>query len=153
MDKHRGKKGYLFTVDILVEGYGNGIALERLINLLNSEQIKDYRITKGIELGKIIEASLLEGKPVPAQIPLPKEAPKAEEKVDDKRLTALIDTYKRDNTLVRLTAMKGKGVKLSIPCRILNFDETAETLTVYHVDEKKVYQFHLTEVDDFSVNG
>ncbi|GAA3402059.1 hypothetical protein ACFFNY_35345 [Paenibacillus hodogayensis] len=51
-------------------------------------------------------------------------------------------------TLVRITAVKEKGVKLSIPCRILNFDSSAQQLTIYHVDEKKVYSFNLNEIED-----
>lgn len=52
-------------------------------------------------------------------------------------------------TLVRLSIVKGKGVHLSIPGRILSYDKTAETITVYHVDEKKVYLLKLNEIDDF----
>lgn len=55
---------------------------------------------------------------------------------------------KESGTLVRIVVVKGKGVKLSIPCRILNFDPDGQQLTIYHVDEKKVYSFTLNEIED-----
>lgn len=70
----------------------------------------------------------------------------------NENIVNLIEYLKNNNTLVRLSVVKSKGVKLSIPCRVLNFDSSTLQLTVYHVDEKKVYQFHLSEVDDFKVN-
>jgi hypothetical protein len=53
------------------------------------------------------------------------------------------------NRLVRLNVNRGRGVKLSVPCRIINLDESMYSVTVYHVDEKKVYTFGLFEIDDF----
>lgn len=55
---------------------------------------------------------------------------------------------KESGALVRIVVVKGKGVKLSIPCRILNFDADGQQLTIYHVDEKKVYTFTLNEIED-----
>jgi hypothetical protein len=83
------------------------------------------------------------------------KAEKLPEMVRDLSVTfmELLHQYKQENTLVRLTILKGKGVKLSIPCRILNYEAAGDSLTVYHVDEKKVYQFRLTEVDDLSANN
>jgi len=60
-----------------------------------------------------------------------------------------MDQLKTNNTLVRLSVVKGKGVRFSIPGRILGYDSAAEMLTVYHVDEKKVYLLKLNEIDDF----
>jgi hypothetical protein len=140
MDQDK-KKGFLFNVDILIEGYSNGIALESLLHLLNSAKIKDFKVKQGVELGKIIEATLKENKG--------KEPPmKLEVKPVDKHIVNLIDRYKENNTLIRLSVLKGKGIKLSMPCRILNYDPVIHNVTVYHVDEKKVYQFHLSEIDD-----
>jgi len=51
--------------------------------------------------------------------------------------------------LVRLFLVKGKGVTFSLPCRILHFDQEKELLSVYHVDEKKVYNVSLNEIEDF----
>jgi hypothetical protein len=59
-----------------------------------------------------------------------------------------IETFKKNNTLIRLSIVKSKGVKLSIPCRVLNYEDATQNVTVYHVDEKKVYQYSLNEIDD-----
>jgi hypothetical protein len=59
-----------------------------------------------------------------------------------------IETFKNNNTLIRLSIVKGKGVKLSVPCRILNYEDATQNVTIYHVDEKKVYQYSLNEIDD-----
>jgi hypothetical protein len=48
-----------------------------------------------------------------------------------------------------LNINKGRGVKMSIPCRVINFDAGPQLLTVYHVDEKQVYTVGLNEIDDF----
>lgn len=66
-------------------------------------------------------------------------------------LVRQISAYIAGRTLVRLTVVKGRGVKLNIPCRILNYDESTDNMTVYHVDEKAVYTFKLTEIDDLTV--
>lgn len=60
-----------------------------------------------------------------------------------------IREYIAGNRLVRLTVNRGRGVKLSVPCRIIHLDESSYNVTVYHVDEKKVYTFGLFEIDDF----
>lgn len=60
------------------------------------------------------------------------------------RLTELTSS----GTLVRIAVVKSKGIRLSIPCRILKFDFDEQLLTVYHVDEKKVYSFSLNEIED-----
>ncbi|WNQ10071.1 hypothetical protein MJA45_20950 [Paenibacillus aurantius] len=155
-----GKKNYLFTVDILVEGYSNGIALESLLHLLNQDKIKDYQIRKGIELGKQIEFLLEKGKnsspplmadtqPSSSAMARPPAAPPSKNK---KQVTDEVEKIKSSNALIRLTVPSAKEGKLSIPCRILNFDYDTEMLTVYHVDEKKVYQFHLSEVEDLAAH-
>jgi hypothetical protein len=66
-------------------------------------------------------------------------------------LLGQIFEYIASRQLVRLTVLKGRGVKLSIPCRLLNYDQSAENLTVYHVDEKMVYTMKLAEIDDLTV--
>ena len=49
--------GYLFNVDILIKSRSNALALQSLIAFINKEeQIADFRIHSGIELGHIIEA-------------------------------------------------------------------------------------------------
>lgn len=63
------------------------------------------------------------------------------------RITAIIE----EKRLIRLKVNRGAGVMLSIPCRVLSYDERAQTITVYHVDEKQVYTFKWTEIEDFIV--
>jgi len=170
------KKGYVFNVSILVEGYNNGIALEALLHMLNTGKVLDYQINEGIELGKIIDASLAEPHNQQAvnimkspikenrapsaaeKTPKPAEARTAQSNSSKASVPEpnyavnLLKDYQQTNTLVRLSALKGKGVRISLPCRILSFDAESQLITVYHVDEKKVYQFHLNEIEDFHAN-
>jgi hypothetical protein len=67
-------------------------------------------------------------------------------------LAGLITDYQQKGTLVRLSIIKGKGIKLSLPCRVLNFDAASENLSVYHVDEKKVYLIKLNEIDEITAS-
>ncbi|MEX2103992.1 MAG: hypothetical protein WD907_01490, partial [Bacilli bacterium] len=155
--------GYLFSVEVLVKGRTNGHALEALTHLLNEEQVTDYRIIKGINLGQIIVANLDKPK---EKITQPKSGAildqksqitivKKENKVVEPKGTKLkqqpmieqIQQFKEDKSLIRLTINKGKGLKLSIPCRILNYDWTSGNITAYHVDEMKVYSIDLNEID------
>ncbi|MBN3522958.1 hypothetical protein [Paenibacillus apiarius] len=54
------------------------------------------------------------------------------------------------NCLVRLSVNKGKGVRVSLPCRFLNYDATNQLLNVYHVDQKQVYAYHLSEIEEMN---
>jgi hypothetical protein len=148
--------GHLFTVDILIEDATNGLALEKLLHLLNANTIKDYQIIKGIELGKLIELNTKKDKDsskdsykkAPASKPMvtaTAPAPTAaSESIKDQ-----LEAFKANNTLIRLTVIKAPGIKLNLPCRILNYDDSSQNVTVYHVDEKKVYLFKLNEIDDY----
>ena len=135
--------GYLFQVEVLVEGASNALAMSSLMQALNHPKVKDFRITGGIERGNAIErhesaaAKTTSGKKNGAALP----------DISEKKLK-FFERLKNEGKLVRLIVVKGKGVKLSIPCRILHFDSDLGTLTIYHVDEKKVYSFKLNEIDD-----
>ncbi len=162
--------GYLFSVEVLVKGRTNGHALERLTHLLNEEQITDYRIIKGINLGQIIAANLDKPKEKVTQAKSGAIAANTTTQklqvTDVKKLTKAIEPkaakseyqpiidqiekFKENKSLVRLSINKGKGVMLSIPCRILNFDWSSGNITAYHVDEKKVYSIDLNEIDDLT---
>ncbi|SFS99814.1 hypothetical protein [Paenibacillus sp. BC26] len=163
-DKLTAKQSsHLFNVDILVEGETNAVAMERLLHALNQSGFADFRIKSGIELGRLIEA--LEAgsagkqkdketkaprntaKQDPAASPVPQPAPPAE--LDLTFVTDRIKACIAENRLIRLMVNKGFGVKLNIPCRIINLDESSQMLTVYHVDEKQVYSFKLYEIDEF----
>lgn len=170
MKDNRTRSGYLFQVDVLVEGETNGIALEKLLRILNSEEITDYRIQDGIRLGTIIEASLAS---LSKEIPLVQEpdSPEAAQTSADRSVSNMdtspknkhrlvdgslsvddirerIERCIRDRSLVRLEVNKSRGGRHSIPCRILQFDPNLGTISIYHADEKKVYLFSMDEIDE-----
>lgn len=64
-------------------------------------------------------------------------------------MVKLIRQSQLNGSLVRLNVVKGRGVKLSIPCKILNFDEQTLNLSVYDVDNKIVHLINMYEIDDF----
>lgn len=71
-DPQKPRRKFLFKVDILIEEETNGLALETLLHLLNSDKVEDYQVKEGVELGKKIEYALKEAiskrhvKPFPA---------------------------------------------------------------------------------------
>lgn len=137
---------HLFTVEIMLEADTNGLALERLIHILNSNDITDYKVVKGIQLGKKVDVALKELKSqTEVKMPTIKDPGKKEES----SLQASLQDFVTSGSLVRLKVIKGKGVRLSMPVRILNFNHDNEQITVYHVDEKRVYLLNLNEIEDF----
>jgi hypothetical protein len=176
LEKEPQKRKFLFNVDIMIEEDTNGRALEKLLQLLNSSSVEDYQVKQGIELGKKIEVALKQAilkdkgtSSAPDAAKQPKEAPRTESpgkpqgkaqesgaqaaKDDPHRVIwEQLQQLKESNKLIRLTVVKGKGVKLSIPCRILSTDPSVGNVTVYHVDEKKVYLFKINEIDDFTAD-
>lgn len=178
-DHHKKEDlGYLFNVEILVRNDSNAKALQSLLQVLNAgESIIDYRINSGIELGEIIESLLTAKKqsiisksykrltatdqakkPAEAQTAKPKAAGKeAATPAESARFEEIaksgdfenwIKKYISGNQLVRLLVNRN-GERMSIPCRILNFLPETYTINVYHVDEKQVYTFNLSEIIDF----
>ncbi|MCZ8513504.1 hypothetical protein O9H85_13890 [Paenibacillus filicis] len=162
------KRKFLFNVDIMIEEDTNGRALEALLHLLNAGTVEDYQIKQGIELGKKIAREQEQASDIPiAKTDSRSSKTKAVSSAASGRPQADNGTanaggpyqsvwekflhYQQNNTLIRLSVVKGKGVKLSLPCRILNTDESTGNVTVYHVDEKKVYLFQINEIDDFEV--
>ena len=162
-DKPASKKnkdnGFLFTVEVLVEGKSNGHALEKLTHLLNQDGVADYRVLKGINLGALIQTMIDQQNAAPAEAAAEPESRKQNAATTNNApnteylpIIEQIEQFKEQRTLVRLSVLKGKGVKLSIPCRILNYEGSSGNITVYHVDEKKVYTFQLNEIDDLTAN-
>ncbi|WP_251035730.1 hypothetical protein [Paenibacillus sp. ISL-20] len=172
--------GFLFNVDILVKSSSNALALQYLLEMLNDKaEVVDFRVKSGMELGEIINtlvqakkdsvinkasgkmASAASQKEKPAP-PVPPAASSPEKKIAASVppvQTPLpgsdpfewIKVYSKDNRLVRLTTNR-HGKQTSLPCRILNYDESNFLVNVYHVDEKQVYTFKLNEIDEFSVS-
>jgi hypothetical protein len=158
--------GFLFTVEVYINGRTNGIALEKLTQVLNSPNVIDYRINKGINLGQVIDAAVKVASKNKEKLPLPQAldaVSTVKKETKDQKLSAAkassvkqdfisiidqIGQYKENNTLVRLSIVKGKGVKMNLPCRVLNYDLASGNITVYHVDEKKVYTFQINEIED-----
>lgn len=176
------ENGFLFNVDILVKSPSNALALQHLLEMLNqSKEVIDFRVKSGIELGEIID-SLIQAKKrsVISKVsktststdsssthtistpknaiksnPLPvKEtkhaAPSVSQSTENDPFE-WIKIYSKDNRLIRLTANRN-GKQVSLPCRILNYDDNDQMVTVYHVDEKQVYTFNLNEIDEFSAS-
>ncbi|MBW7477807.1 hypothetical protein K0T92_24150 [Paenibacillus oenotherae] len=167
------QKAFLFNVDLLVQGETNAIAMENLLHALNQCQLEDFRILSGVQLGQIIAAleeaqvnskqpaakpSAAKGKEEAPPAPASKPSVTADKQqnaapiIDGPLITDSIKICIAENRLIRLTVNKGFGVKLNIPCRIVNFEDKTGMLTVYHVDEKQVYSFTLNEIDDLLLN-
>ena len=148
---------FLFNVDILVKSTDNGQALQLLLQLLNSHkgEVADYRIMSGIELGKIIEATLAVKRKSILSSPLAKESMNKAPIQEVKKFKASkespveewIQTLISSNRLVRVLIETSKG-RHSIPCRILNFIPEESLINVYHVDEKSVYTYKMYEIID-----
>jgi hypothetical protein len=126
---------YLFQVDILVRAPSNGIAMEKLLHLLNEGELEDYRIVSGVQLGETIRKELDS---------TDRTSPMLTDSLDAK-----IRGFIQSNKLIRVNLNRGKGVKQSMPCRVVNFDPEQMLLTLYHVDEKRVYSVYMYEIDDF----
>jgi len=176
--KQNNKSGYLFTVEILLEELSNGLALEKLLQTLNrSDAVKDYKIVNGVELGKLIDLnksakssdSRVENtmksdftKPIgvkpgtvvvaPSKSPhkLSDVKPKPTNSAGSKAWLDRFTKLKNDNSLVRLYVVQEKGSTFDLPCRILHISSEEETLTVYHVDEKKVFTYKFNEIDNIT---
>lgn len=177
-NKNNEQLGYLFNVEILVKSSSNALALQSLLQLLNEgEQIIDYRINSGIELGEIIESLLAARKQsfisrsykrltasnsqsdttetTPGNAKSedkPADVPGAENNfaamAKNRNFQDWIQKYISENRLVRILINRN-GERINIPCRILNFQSETYTINVYHVDEKQVYTFMLSEIIDF----
>lgn len=167
---------YLFNVDILINARTNPLAMQFLLELLNhNDKVTDFKINSGLELGRTIDNLLRSAKlalrqeaaaPQPVQLPVqaalkmpprqtdqplskpPKQPKQSEQAMGPADAFGQIRQYIQNNQLVRIRTNR-HGKQVSMPCRILNLDESANTLSVYHVDEKQVYTFNLNEIDEF----
>ncbi|MNC83104.1 hypothetical protein D3C75_1369000 [compost metagenome] len=61
-----------------------------------------------------------------------------------------LSRWKKENKLIRLKALKGKGQFLDIACKIVSHDADVGTVTVYDVDRKVVETVRLTEIEDMA---
>ncbi|MBU5355748.1 hypothetical protein KQI74_26185 [Paenibacillus barcinonensis] len=168
--------GFLFNVDILIKSRSNALALQSLMEFINKqEQIADFRIHSGIELGNIIEAMLQQNKtnatePIQMDLQQQEQQPKlpdgqqtsnksdktdsvpasdSSHVADTNSFEAWIQSLIKENRLTRIVVNNKNGKHQSIPCRILNFDRDNNVVSIYHVDEKQVYTFRTNEIDEF----
>ncbi|MDQ6418306.1 hypothetical protein RB620_02535 [Paenibacillus sp. LHD-117] len=149
---NEGLSSCVFQVEILIEDSHHAVALEKLIRGLNAGGFDDYRIASGIRLGELIDqkkSSGVETSAIPIPSPQANTPASSASNASDSGSFSQIRTFMKTNKLIRLIVNRGLGIKLSIPCRIINIDEAEHLITVYHVDEKQVYTFRLNEIEDF----
>ncbi|MEW4368894.1 hypothetical protein [Paenibacillus kandeliae] len=160
---------FLFNVDLMITGTSNAVALQKLLDILNNQaELADFRIVNGIKLGAKIEKAVAAAGTNQTPVELksqptskttaskPKQAAETEKTQAAAQLHEKIENdmgnwlslYIQGNQLIRLT-LNRRGERVSIPCRILKYDNEDQTISVYHVDEKQVYTFKLNEIDDF----
>ncbi|QJC53146.1 hypothetical protein HGI30_17245 [Paenibacillus albicereus] len=151
----KGLHTYSFQTDLVIEASTREAAEALLRERLDAAGVSRYRIGKGSLIGFTVlpdtdapapSESSASGPAAPAEVPASASA--AADGLRDLALD-LIRRCVQDSRLVRLSINRGKGVRLSVPCRILRLDEQDSLLTVYHVDEKQVYTFGIGEIDDF----
>jgi len=152
------QSSFLFNVEILIENEHHAIALQQLIEQLNNANFIDYKITSGIELGNVIadrKAKAKSSKSIPVVVESPDQTTTSitttttTSNVEYELGLEVFRQCKAQNKLIRLIVNRGLGIKLSIPCRVINIDEQDQIITVYHVDEKQVYTFRLIEIEDY----
>jgi len=138
-DNHLNSDGsHSFLVEFKVSAPNRGEALKRLLQQLNNAPFDQYRIVTDTR------TSSSETKARPSS---PKKA--VSKPSEPNPLEIRIRFFIESGKLIRININKGRGVKLSIPCRVLNYDPDKLLVTAYHVDEKQVYTVGLNEIDDF----
>jgi len=153
-------EAFLFKLEVTVSAPRYEAALDQLIHTLRTSGISDYRILSGesIEpekpgpLPPETRPDTSRNEPATTAVP-PKSSSGSRTKSPEKtkipeELMERLGGYIHSGKLVRLHINKGKGVKMNFPGRILSLDPETRNMTVYHVDEKKVYIVALNEVDD-----
>lgn len=116
---------------------------------MNSDQEEViHELLSYLEFTKKIERFRLVEKHIKKEIKKEPAVKKNSESTIDEDIFHLIDQWKHSNALIRLTAVKQKGVRLNIACKILNFEQASGNLTVYDVDAKKVELLHVSEIED-----
>lgn len=148
----KGLHTYSFQTNLVIDAHTREQAEVLLKQLLDTAGFSRYHINKG----SLIGASIVDGssaKLPSTTAPAPESSSPAAPGGNELHNLApdMIRRCAEDGRLVRLNINRGKGVKLSVPCRIVNWDEQKGLLTVYHVDEKQVYTFGIGEIDDFIV--
>ncbi|RAV03019.1 hypothetical protein [Paenibacillus sp. YN15] len=89
--------------------------------------------------------------PKPAPAPAPPAPKNAESSQMMMSMLEDLSRWKKENKLIRLKALKGKGKFLDIACKIVSHDADVGTVTVYDVDRKVVETVRLTEIEDIAL--
>ncbi|MFC4600485.1 hypothetical protein [Cohnella hongkongensis] len=138
-DTHLNSDGsHSFLVEFNISSPDRTEALKHLLQELNNANVDHYRIVTDSREGAIPKKS--------PSASSKKTASKSPEAPDPLELR--IRFFIENSKLIRININKGRGVKLSIPCRVLNYDSDKRLITAYHVDEKQVYTIGLNEIDD-----
>lgn len=150
------QKQFTYTLEIRVEGRTGGEALEKIVRLLNAKEILGYNILDAKEESSDTVTPLFE---IRKRLRAERNRQKAAEPAPNPpkgdvapQLDSIISDYIRRGTLVRMSVLKPNGKKMDMPCRLLHYDEDHRHVSVYHVDEKKVYTFGLNEIEDLIVS-
>ena len=93
-------------------------------------------------------ASPKHNQPVAAAAKQPAAAKRAEITPVMASLLEQLAEWRKQNKLIRLKALKGKGKFLNIACKIVNHDLDNGTVTVYDVDRKVVETIRISEIED-----
>ncbi|MGU3472291.1 hypothetical protein ACLBWT_14240 [Paenibacillus sp. D51F] len=145
----KGPNTYSFQTDLIIDAVTRDLAEARLKLLLQSAGISSYKIGKSSLVGASFpEEHAPSGMATPTASSVSPEAAQPSNGSESLSVTSTLLHHMEQKTLVRLSVNKGKGVRMSIPGRILNIE--GDLITVYHVDEKQVYTFLLQEIDDFN---
>ncbi|OXM15201.1 hypothetical protein [Paenibacillus herberti] len=156
--KDKGLRTYSFQTDLVIEAHNHDEAEVLLKQLLDTAGLSRYRLGKGSLIGFSISEEpavtpnigvAAAAEVVPEIIPTIEATTTSSDQGLKNLALDMIRCCLEDGRLVRLSINRGKGVQLSVPCRIINLDEETGLLTVYHVDEKQVYTFSIGEIDDF----
>lgn len=86
--------------------------------------------------------------PAKAAAPKPAEPQKASVPHVVAALSEQLADWKKQDKLIRLKALKGKGKMIDIACKIVSQDDTTGIVTVYDVDRKVVETVRMTEIED-----
>lgn len=154
---------HLFQVEIRVSAPNRGAALKHLLQVLGQADVADYRIgasgqhDAAKEIPQRAAARKADSKAANPPNASPPSRPSngsasssgTSSPEPSNPLELRIRFFIETSKLIRITVNKGRGIKLSLPCRVLGYDIEKQLMTVYHVDEKQVYTVGLNEIDDF----
>jgi hypothetical protein len=150
-NKKQNKANVSITYEIEVNSDHEETLNELLAYLQYTKKVYQYRMIakKTQDQGQTSAVPPADSNPpVKVDIKIDVKAQEKLETIAEEDIFKLIKKWRSDRALIRLTAVKNKGVSLNIACKILNFDEDSGNLTVYDVDSKKVESVHMIEIED-----